>query len=201
MKKILLTGFESFSDISINPSETLVKNLCILLNQKKEIQCDAFILPVDYSGASQIIDSLDLSKYDFIFEFGVAAKRSKVSLERVGLNWIESTLPDNSGKNIQPQKISSSQESALFNSLSLTECCLHINHMFPDSAEVSLSAGGYLCNYVYFKTLLRTNQCLFIHIPLNLNFNQQILASNELGYMQKLSDISVQIINFLLKSN
>ncbi len=167
MKSILLTGFEPFSDIQVNPSESLVKDLHDQLGKDSTLQVHSMILPVDYEKAGGLIDTIDFSKFDFVFEFGVAAARTKISLERLALNWIESSIPDNAGRIYQSRPISKDAKDAIFNGLDLQTICRVLNLIFPNSAEVSFSAGGYLCNFVYFKSLQKSNSVLFIHIPLN----------------------------------
>lgn len=199
MKKILLTGFEPFSDIKNNPSETLVFDLSRRLKFEKDLHTDVYILPVDYQKAAVYVESLDISQYDFIFQFGVASSRTKISLERVALNWMESSIPDNSGRNPSPQKITDSGVEALFSSLDLATLSRHLNRQFGSVVDVSFSAGAYLCNYVYYKTLAKAPRCLFVHIPLTLNFNEQELSSDQKSYQDTLSTIGLELIGAILK--
>ncbi len=195
MKKILLTGFGPFSDIAINPSEVLVDQLRNHRRSRDDIQTDVIILPVDYKKAGVIIESLDFSKYYFVFQFGVAAGRNRISLERVALNWIESSIPDNAGVHESPQKMDESAPEALFNSLPLSGICRDLNQKYNNSVEVSFTAGAYLCNYVYFKSLAKTNRCLFTHIPLKLKWNQDEFFSQDERYQDVVLKIGLDLID------
>jgi pyroglutamyl-peptidase len=166
MRKILLTGFVPFSDVSVNPSETLVRDLHQLLKTNLDYQFEMMILPVDYKQVGIVINAIDFSEFDFAFHFGVARSRQRISLERVALNWMESTIPDNSGTHINRQQIDANAPAAVFNSLDLAMISEKINQKYnEDVTEVSFSAGAYVCNYVYYKAMSKTPNCLFIHIP------------------------------------
>jgi pyroglutamyl-peptidase len=204
MKKILLTGFEPFSDIPVNPSEMLVRDLQSKIILQKTIQVDLLIFPVDYKKAGVLIDAVDFSEFDFIFQFGVAATRSKVSLERVALNWIESSIPDNSGTNYSPQKIASDGREAFFSSLDLASIVGSLNPTSYNCIEVSFSAGGYLCNYVYYRTRQLTKNALFIHIPMKLIWGRAEISmgdpQTEALYRDIISDLSLKVVDIVLLS-
>ena len=86
MKKVLLSGFGPFLDIKDNPSEALVKSLA------EKFNLPFIILPVVFGEAFEILKNHCLQQSpDFILMFGVAATRSKINFERIGLNWVEST--------------------------------------------------------------------------------------------------------------
>lgn len=198
MKEILLTGFEPFSDIKTNPSETLVNDLFEELRNLSGIRVQKIILPVDYQKADVILKGLEWSNYDFVFQFGVAAKRTRVSLERVALNWIESQIPDNSGTHISEKKIDSSSPEAIFNRLDLASINRDLNLKYANNSEVSLSAGAYLCNFVYFKTMAQTAKCLFTHIPTQLNFSDRDWNHDNHEYRIRVKSIGLELIKHIL---
>ncbi len=198
MKRILITGFEPFSDIKKNPSETLVNDLYQLLKTQNQVDVEKLVLPVDYQKAERILNTIEFGNYDFIFQFGVAAKRSRVCLERVALNWTESSIPDNSGAHPNGRPIDEALNSAKINSLDLQKIASQLNSKFPGAIEVSLSAGAYLCNYVYFKTLSKTSQCLFVHVPSSLMFENQEWNHDTDSYRSTLTEISFRLIKFIL---
>ncbi len=198
MKQILLTGFEPFSDIKINPSEILVSDLFEELQKRNEIGVHKVIFPVDYQKADSVLKDIQFSNYDFIFQFGVAAKRSYISLERVALNWIESQIPDNSGAHISEKKIDLSLPDAALNRLDLARISQELNGRFPNNIEVSLSAGAYLCNFVYFKTLTQTSKCLFTHIPTRLNFSEQDWNHDCQEYRSYTKSVGLELIKRVL---
>lgn len=187
-------GFGPFSDVVVNPSESLVNDLFDLMQNRDDFQCEKLILPVDYKKADQILDKIDFSRFDFVFQFGVATTRHKVSLERVALNWIESSIPDNSGNHINLKKISLTSADAKFSSVDLAKLSFSLNARFNNCTEVSLSAGAFLCNFVYYKARLKTDRCLFVHIPAKLKSADKELNSSEEEYQETIKQVAQEII-------
>lgn len=165
---VLVTGFRPFLGEKINPSEILLEAL------KKDSQFQSYgetlLLPVSFAKAADLLhERLAQRDYDFILMLGQAGGREKINLERVALNWIESEHPDEEGFKPSLGPIVPLGESALFTSLPL--------HQWKESLKerhavtVSLSAGGYVCNYVYYQTLKwlqdhsKKSQACFIHVP------------------------------------
>lgn len=191
MKRILLTGFEPFSTFVVNPSQMLVEQLsCAMPDMCVEIK----ILPVDYEKASMALHEIEFSNYDFVFQFGVASGRQRVSLERVALNWMESSIPDNSGRYFRGQAIAENQPQALFSSLDLASIRSKINQTWGECTDVSFSAGAYLCNFVYFQSRLVAENCLFIHIPQSLRMDDRDVPSSERAYQHRIEEIAKDII-------
>ncbi|WP_415061380.1 pyroglutamyl-peptidase I [Bdellovibrio sp.] len=167
--RILVTGFRPFQGESINPSEILLEWIKKDFSVKHGV--DTLLLPVSFNqGPLVLLEQLSIKSYDVILLLGQAGGRSKVSLERVALNWIETEKPDEDQHTPQQGVIEEGVEPALFSHLPLSEWKEQIVKMnLP--LEVSLSAGGYVCNYVYFQALrhIQKNQlsskACFIHVP------------------------------------
>lgn len=192
MKRILLTGFGPFSDVAENPSEVLVRDLVEVLVQQKDTQFETQIFPVDYEKASKVLAEINFKNYDFVFQFGVAARRDRVSLERVALNWTESKIADNSGKYLDRQKINSSGTNAFFSPLDLAFISQQLNARWGENTDVSLSAGAYLCNFVYYKSRAETENCLFVHIP------SSIFLKNGIEFRILVKNIALDLIQKIL---
>lgn len=168
MKRILVTGFEPFGGHVLNPSAQLVEALA--LDSAWRHQVDTLIVPVSYSSADSIVkNKIAQKKYDYVLMLGQAAGRSAMSLERVALNWIESELADSSGEILSGQKINPAAENALFASLPLDALKLELQKA-EVPVEISLNAGGYVCNYLFFQVAQaiadNSTKCGFIHLPL-----------------------------------
>lgn len=165
--RILITGFKPFLGESINPSSVLLDWLKVeFVNE-----VDTLLLPVSFQEAPKILEEhLKGHDYNLILLLGQAGGRSKVSLERVALNWIESEHPDEDGYLPEQGVIFSDENSALLTSLPLSEWKSRlVAQGLP--VEISLSAGGYVCNYLYYSTMRmqqlmasQQNVC-FIHVP------------------------------------
>lgn len=163
MKKVLLSGFGPFLDIKNNPSELVVQSLA------RDFHIPFIILPVVFAKAFEILkEKVQIEKPDIILMFGVAATRSTICLERIGLNWIESKNADTSFNTPATGKIVSNQELALMSSFNIEKIISEFDFTERKLVEVSHSAGTYVCNDLYFR-MLNEKQIsadkLFVHIP------------------------------------
>jgi pyroglutamyl-peptidase len=162
MKKILISGFSSFDGDAINPSEFLIQ----FLNQKSfsSIELCTVVLPVTFKDAYlELKNQIDVFNPDLILLCGVAKNRSKISLEKVAINWIDSRIPDNNGLLINGEKINQAGPDGLFTQLNLNQL---IAKLADKNCEISYSAGTYVCNYIYYQTLLNHKiPSVFVHVP------------------------------------
>ena len=167
--KILLTGFEPFDNSPINPSEQIVHTLA---NESfPGVQIDTAVLPVDLKlGPAALLNAVKVSEPEAIICLGQASRRTAISIERVAVNLLDFRIPDNAGNQVEDQPIEPDGPAAYFTTLPVRK----INDTLTAKgipAELSLSAGTYLCNQVLF-TLLHylgnQNQKVpagFIHLP------------------------------------
>ena len=168
MMKLLITGFEPFGEHHTNPSQVLIKTLP---DAYLGITLVKAILPVHAALApAQMVKLLETHKPDGVIAFGLAAGRAKVSLERVALNWLDFSIPDNAGETIQHKLICEDGPAAYFSTLPLDRMLTALNSAgIP--AEASLSAGAYLCNQVFYTlmdTLAQHKTAIpagFVHLP------------------------------------
>ena len=150
--KGLITCFENFDGVSDNTSKKVVESLgfpCLALPVSFE-RCDG-----------PIPDDLD-----FIVQVGVAASRNEITIERYAHNLAHSPVqPDNDGKKPLHQVIAKNSPVALE-----TNVEIDLIDTIPGKWSWSLSAGSYVCNALYFKSLLRFPKAkiVFIHIPYHL---------------------------------
>lgn len=159
--KILITGFEPFGDHRINPSQILVQ---ALPDQIEEITLHKGILPVHHDLAPVRIHELFIEyQPDAVIAFGLAAGRPKISLERVAVNLMDYSIADNAGVTIANQPINTHGPAAYFSTLPLPTLLAVLTEAgIP--AEMSLSAGAYLCNQVFY-TLMNEISAASTHIP------------------------------------
>lgn len=167
--KILLTGFEPFGDHALNPSQKLLE----LLPDKLEddLILEKLILPVDQDLApGLILKAINKNKPDAIFAFGLAAGRARISLERIAINLMDFRIPDNTGVVISDRPVNPNGPAAYFTTLPIRSMLLALVEAgIP--AEISLSAGSFLCNQVFYLILheITTKELPipagFIHLP------------------------------------
>lgn len=166
--KLLITGFEPFGEHHINPSQLLIE---ALPDAHLGITLAKAILPVHAELApAQMVNLLETHQPEGVIAFGLAAGRAKVSLERVALNWLDFSIPDNAGETIQHKRICEDGPAAYFSTLPLDQMLTAL-YSAGIPAEVSLSAGAYLCNQVFY-TLMHTLAhhkreipAGFVHLP------------------------------------
>jgi len=162
--RILLTGFEPFGEHEKNTSELVLDFL------KNHDQIDISLLPVEYENAFKIVsDLLDQKNYDYVIHLGQAAKRSKISLERVAINICDFPIVDNLGKRIVDRPVIAEGEAAYFSTLPIRQIEMELcaNNV---PCEISNTAGTYICNEVMYRSLHKTleqkTSVGFIHLPL-----------------------------------
>jgi pyroglutamyl-peptidase len=156
VKRVLVTGFEPFGEHAINPS-ALVANAF-----------DGVVLPVSYARAADALQvAIDDADPEVVLCFGLADKRTKISVERFAHNLDEASTIDNdeapgSGKEIDP-----AGPLAFRSTLPVDEIVAALEaEGIP--AEVSRDAGGFLCNHVFYvlmQTLDPKRIGGFIHVP------------------------------------
>lgn len=166
--RVLVTGFKPFLGESINPSEVLLEEIKRDFAVSRNV--DTLVLPVSFGKAFAVLEEqLRKNSYRYVFLLGQAGDRDKVCFERVGLNWIETQKPDEDGFIPRQGPIAADEVPALFSRLPLSEWYEAL-HELGLPVKVSLSAGGYVCNHVYFKALQRLQSDalaggVFIHVP------------------------------------
>ncbi|MDP2665985.1 MAG: hypothetical protein Q8P05_00585 [Candidatus Diapherotrites archaeon] len=169
--RVLLFGFEKFDILPTNPSEDVVKRLSKSLENIHDVRFE--ILPTIFSGDDNSATRIEKAIMDFqpemILGFGVSG-RSRITIEAIALNKIDSPKKDNAGKIYRHIPIRPSSPLALetsFDVQGLTHFLISKN--IP--ATVSYFADTYVCNFVYFHCLDFIREkgldmpCVFIHIP------------------------------------
>lgn len=130
------------------------------------------VLPVEFHlSGDRMIEYIQDLEPDAVISLGLAAGRSQITLERIGINCTEGE-EDNTGYKPQGDRIIPSGPDGLFTSLPLKQMLEGlIDAGYP--ASISNSAGTYVCNQVMYRVLhyLQENkQCIqagFIHVPAN----------------------------------
>lgn len=168
--RFLVSGFEPFGGSRMNPSELVAKGLAEI-QPVEGSQIDWVILPVDgLRAADQLLEAVRTGLPDAVLCLGEASQRPVVSIERVALNLLDYRIPDNQGNLFQDQPVIPGAPAAYFATLPV-RAMLDAVKVAGIPAELSLSAGSYLCNQVMFSLLhslaLQSPHTLggFIHLP------------------------------------
>lgn len=169
---ILITGFEPFGDIKINPSQVIVDSLAASAKTDPNTDLTAVVLPTEYDRAgAEIARLIREHTPDIVLCLGVSARRQGLHLERVALNLDDAHLPDNAGDHRDGQPILDDAPPAYFSTLPLKDIHTALKER-QVPATISNHAGAYVCNHVYYLALHTLQQmqsdalCGFIHVPL-----------------------------------
>lgn len=162
-KKVLVTGFMPFDGNSVNPSEEL---LAFLDQQKFSFPVKTQVLPVSFNHSLSVLDQA-ISEFNpsHVILTGYAHKRTELTVERIGINWVDARIPDNEGVTLKAQKILENGADGLFSRISL-QTIVDAGSAFAP-VKISTSAGEYVCNYVLYSFLHLYPDIpgTFIHIP------------------------------------
>ncbi|MCL4455338.1 MAG: pyroglutamyl-peptidase I [Deinococcus sp.] len=170
----LVTGFEPFGGQHHNPSQAV---LGLLPSQVGSLETTSpygpsetvtAILPVDSGGVAKELSRL-YRKYkpEAALHLGLAEGRALISLERLALNLMDFSIPDNTGVVREDQTIVPGGPLALGSRLPLRRI-LESWQRENIPATLSNSAGTYLCNQVMYLALSSLPQEVpvgFIHLP------------------------------------
>lgn len=165
--KILVTGFECFGGESINPSWEVVKLLPEEISGAKIIKKQ---LPTEFlAGEGELLAAIEENSPDMVLCTGQAAGRGEISIERVAINLRDASIADNRGYKPADEEVLPEGDKAYFTTLPV-KAMLEALKAAGIKAALSLSAGSYVCNDVFY-TLLRSLEPKgvpggFIHLPL-----------------------------------
>ena len=163
MNKVLLTGFEPFGKATLNPSAEIVKQI-------SGDNIVTAILPVAYAqSAERLLGLIAEHNPEVVICLGQAEGRKEITPERVAINLDDARLADNEGVLRNDVKILNDGPDAYFSTLPVKEIVEAIKAAGVPAA-VSLSAGAFLCNHVFYVaqnkfagTKVRSG---FVHVPL-----------------------------------
>ncbi|MBT2679669.1 pyroglutamyl-peptidase I [Bacillus sp. ISL-35] len=171
--KILISGFEPFGKMSINPTEKLLSEAEKFLMENVEIE--TILLPVNYDEcAEELIKKIEETQPDVVISCGLAAGRTAITPERIGIN-IKDTgsgdpYPDNRGNIPTDEAIDEEGPDGLFSTLPNRLIEKNLKEL-QIPASISNSAGTFICNntlYAVLNHIHKNNLPIkagFIHFP------------------------------------
>jgi len=169
--KILLTGFEPFGEVRVNPSEQIVRRIAALARSRGDDDLVTEVLPTEFAAAEKRIRQLIRKlRPAAVLCLGVAPQRDKISLERVALNLDDDSLPDNAGRRRAGRRIVPHGPAAYWSTLPLERIRKQLERQ-KIPVIYSNHAGTYLCNHVFYvarheiERLGNRARCGFIHVP------------------------------------
>lgn len=179
---VLVTGFEPFDGAAINPSWEVARAL-----QGRSIGDAAIVaasLPVAFDQAPARLQAL-LAQHrpQMVVSLGLAAGRAAISVERVAINIMDARIADNLGAQPVDEPVQAGAPAAYFSSLPIKA----MRRAIEDGglpAEISQTAGTYVCNQVMFAALHALEAATpavrsgFIHIPWSTGLGEPSLDQN-----------------------
>lgn len=167
--RYLITGFEPFGGESINSSQETVN--AVASDEFDDIEIFSGLLPVSFKRSGiTICELIDESEPDVVIMLGQSGKSDSVKIERIAVNLMDAKKPDNDGYTPDEEFILNDGPSAYFSSLPVK----HLrNQLFKSGvpAEVSNTAGLYVCNTTYYAALHHISitdkniKTIFVHLP------------------------------------
>jgi pyroglutamyl-peptidase len=165
---VLVTGFEPFGGESTNPSWDICTRL------PKEIagmRVETCKVPCEFRRAIEVIaEAIERHHPDIVVSLGLAGGRSRLGVERVAINVDDARIPDNAGAQPIDEMIAPNGPPAYFATIPVKAIARSIRAAgIP--AEVSNSAGTYVCNHVMYGVLHylaasgNRARAGFIHVP------------------------------------
>jgi pyroglutamyl-peptidase len=160
---VLLTGFEPFGNATSNPSGEIVRQI-------SGDNIVTAILPVAYAqSAERLLSLIEEHKPDVVICLGQAEGRTAITPERIAINLDDARLADNQGVLRNDVKILEDGPDAYFSTLPVNDIVAAIKAQGIPAA-VSLSAGAFLCNHVFYvaqnKFAGSDVRSGFVHVPL-----------------------------------
>lgn len=164
---VLLTGFAPFGGESVNPSWQAVSVLdgeCIA-----DHRVVARVLPVEFGVALAVLhDAIRETSPALVLCVGQAGGRAQLSIERIAINVDDARIADNNAVSPVDIPIVADGPAGYFATLPI-KAMLAALHDAGIPAEVSQTAGTYVCNHVFYGLMhaLRDSNVRggFIHIP------------------------------------
>jgi pyroglutamyl-peptidase len=163
---LLITGFDPFGGATVNPSWEAVAKLPDRIGNW--MLCKLQIPTVFGLAAQTVLEKAQEVNPAAILCLGVAAGRSAVTPERIGINVRSARIPDNQGNQPKDQPVIPHGPDGLFSTMPVSAMAAAIEETGLPGA-VSNTAGTFVCNDVLY-TLLHHYQGTgvkvgFLHVP------------------------------------
>ncbi len=166
--KLLITGFDPFSQHTINPTQLIIEQLPKHLGN---ITIIPVLLPtVRFESTKKLIRAIEKHNPDVVLMLGQAGGIDGFHIERVAINIDDFRIKDNHRNQPSDESIHDDGEAAYFSSIPIKKI---IRALLQSGykATLSNSAGTFVCNHVfygcahYIKSAKHTIQYGFIHVP------------------------------------
>ncbi|PHN00591.1 pyroglutamyl-peptidase I family protein [Flavilitoribacter nigricans] len=170
--KILLTGFEAFGGMQVNPSQVIVESISnIDFKTNFDLEIITSILPVDFALAGkELMREISLYQPDYCISTGVDLGKPHIELEQIAHK-----KAIHFDKELKKQIASYGFSLAelpdqLSSKIDLVQVLARISSSSVP-AKVSFHTGGYVCNHIHYLGnmysiyLNSSMKSFFVHLP------------------------------------
>ena len=167
--KILITGFEPFGGSATNSSWEVASAVSRV--HIPEVIIKVKQLPVSFGRVAAVLkDAISEVSPDVLIMLGQSGQSESIRIERVAINMMDSSKPDNDGYIPDEVIIHPDGPSALFSTLPLKplrNALVAQGH----NVKISNSAGLYVCNRTYYEALYYLSsqglatRAVLVHLP------------------------------------
>ncbi len=167
MRTLLLTGFEPFGGHERNPSAEVARALDG--ERLGDATVRGVVLPVAFGRAeAALAEAIERLRPSRVLSLGLAPRRQEIGVERVAINLCDAPIPDNDDCCPDEGPLDPQGPAARFATLPVKA----IAQALADAglpATVSLSAGSYVCNALFYALLAEAGRRAipagFVHLP------------------------------------
>jgi len=168
--RILITGFGPFPGAPVNPTGPLIRALARALRKEDGVSVTIHTFRTTYAAVDRDLPRLLVKvKPQALLMFGLATRSRGLRVETQARNRI-CRFPDAAG--IVPATRRISDDARMMMPIRAPKMALlRAAKSGPLSARLSVNAGDYLCNYLYWHALAATergglSRAAFVHVPL-----------------------------------
>ena len=161
---ILVTAFEPFGGDALNASQEILNALPATHGG---VRLEKRLLPVSFCFAPRLaLEAAERLRPEAIVCLGQAGGRDAVTPERVAVNLMDASMPDNDGFQPVDEPVIPNAPAAYFSTLPV-KAMVEAMQRVGVPARLSDTAGTYVCNALMYAILHQTKDipCGFIHVP------------------------------------
>jgi pyroglutamyl-peptidase len=165
MTRVLITGFGPFPGAPSNPTMSIATRLGKLRRVRwQRVTRQVRLLPTTWAMLETIPALVAEMRPDVILMFGLAGRRRRITPERRAINQASVLRTDAAGRKPSSPVLACAQCFTLRSSIDPVRMTATLRRQrLP--AEVSNSAGDYLCNALLWHALSTGIPAIFVHVP------------------------------------
>ena len=165
--KLLITGFDPFGGETVNPAWEAVKRLPDRISGAELIRMQ---IPTSFvRGCEALEQAVRRERPDIVLCIGQAGGRTALTPERIAVNLKNASIADNDGEIPKEAPVEPGGPDGIFSTLPVAAMA-EASRLAGVPADVSLSAGTFVCNCVMYRALRLTGESPgmragFVHVP------------------------------------